>query len=303
MPAETAPNRRAVLAGLAALAAVPGPARAASASRLTGQLMQYQAQGQDTFVEIARWYNLGFVELVTANPGVDPWLPGEGRAILLPTAHLLPQVEGPARGIVINLGDQRLYLFEDGAVRTWPIGIGREGVDTPVGRTSIVQMRTDPTWIPTESMRAENPDLPAMVPPGPDNPMGAFAIDLGFAGAYRVHGTNRPYAVGRRVSSGCIRLYPEGIEDLFGRVTVGTPVTVVDQPWKLGLVDGRLLVEVHVEGAAIDAVEAGTARPATTLPGLTQAAARLAAEHGLALDAAALMKAIAERTGVPQVIA
>jgi len=222
---------------------------------LIGTVGTHVISEEETLLDIARQYELGYVELRAANPSIDPWLPGSKTEVLLPGAHLLP--DAPRRGIVINLADQRLYYFPKGArtVVTFPIGTPRDGAMTPIGTTTIVDKRPNPTWFPPPSLRAENPDLPESVPPGPDNPLGAFALSLGWP-SYVIHGTNKPDGVGRRVSHGCIRLYPENIEALYPTVPVGTTVTTVDQPVKLGTADGVLYLEVHPVQAEVDEVEA-----------------------------------------------
>lgn len=219
---------------------------------LAGQPVTYlthRVQAGETLMDIARRYDLGFVELRAANPGVDAWIPPVGKDIVLPSLHLEPQVEGKGaerEGIVINLAEMRLYYYAvpGKLTATFPIGIGREGWETPTGVTRVVRKRANPTWIPPASIRAEKPYLPAQVPPGPNNPLGAYALNLGWTN-YVIHGTNKPDGIGRRVSSGCLRLYPENIEQLFALVEVGTRVTIVDQPIKLGWVDGELFMEVH----------------------------------------------------------
>lgn len=214
----------------------------------------YRASYQDTLLEVARRFNLGYVEMVAANPGTDPWIPGEGTEVVLPTVHLLPEAE-PA-GIVINLADMRLYYYDapDRRPRSYPIGIGREGLTTPLGSTEIVRKTEDPSWRPTERMRVEDPELPEIVPPGPDNPLGHRAMYLGWQ-QYLIHGTNKPYGIGRRVSSGCIRMYPEDVEELYGLADVGTKVTVIDQPIKLGWIEGALFMEAHPTQGQSDQIE------------------------------------------------
>ena len=196
---------------------------------------------------MARRFNVGYEELVRANPGVDPWLPGEGREIVLPTLHLLPNA--PREGVVINLAAMRLYYFprtakgEKPVVYTFPIGIGRVGWATPEGTTSVVRMARNPSWRPGPGVRAEHAEngevLPAVVPPGPDNPLGSRALYLGWP-SYLIHGTNKPAGVGLRSSHGCIRLFPEDVELLFDLVKPGIKVTVVNQPFVFGWHEGQL---------------------------------------------------------------
>jgi L,D-transpeptidase ErfK/SrfK len=172
---------------------------------------------------------------------------------VVPTRHVLP--DAPRRGIVINLPELRLYYFPPkGEPRSFPIGIGGEGKETPVGRTVVAAKRLHPVWVPTRSEHEDDPDLPASIGPGPDNPMGERALYLGWQG-YAVHGTNKPYSIGRRDSHGCIRLYPEDIAWLFQEVAIGTPVTVVNQPAKLGWSGGELYLEVHPTQQDADALE------------------------------------------------
>ena len=219
---------------------------------ILGHVQRMVARSEDTLPDLARRYNLGYDQIVAANPGVDPWLPGAGKSILLPTRFTLPAA--PREGIVINLAAKRLFYFpeprgsEVPVVLTHPIGIGRFDWPTPTGRSYVRSKAVDPTWYVPASVRAEharNGDpLPAVVPPGPDNPLGRFAIGLGLPG-YLIHGTNKPYGIGMRVSHGCIRLYPEDIERLFASVPVGTPVHIVDQPYLLGWLDDTLYLEAH----------------------------------------------------------
>lgn len=223
-----------------------------SEQRVVGELQIIETGYDDTFVDIARAYNLGFDELVEANPQVDPWLPGEGTRVVLPTRFVLPDVE--REGIVINVASKRLFFFpeadEDGAqaVITHPIGIGREGAATPTGVTTVTSKGRDPVWWPTASIRreyaAEGNPLPAQVMPGPDNPLGKYVLILGMP-SYLIHGTNKPAGVGMRVSHGCVRLFPENIEALFELAPVGVKVTIVNQPYAVVWDEGQLLLEAH----------------------------------------------------------
>jgi len=217
---------------------------------LIGTVQVTRAEHEDTFVDLARRFNVGYEELVRANPGVDPWLPGEGRQIVLPTQHLLPNA--PREGIVINLAAMRLFYFpkaqkgEQPVVYTFPIGIGRVGWATPLGATRITRVARNPAWRPGPGVRAEHRAngeiLPAVVPPGPDNPLGTRAMYLGWP-SYLIHGTNQPAGVGLRSSHGCIRMFPEDVEFLYELVRPGTKVTVVNQPFVFGWHDDQLMLQ------------------------------------------------------------
>jgi L,D-transpeptidase ErfK/SrfK len=216
---------------------------------IIGQMTVVTAKESDTFIELARRFGLGFQELVLANPKVDPWLPGQGTQVVVPTRYILPNAK--RSGLILNLAEMRVYYFdkrEPGFVYTYPISIGKDGWATPNTQTSIIGMQKDPTWTPPESIRKEheekNDPLPLTVPPGPDNPLGEYAIRLGLAG-YLIHGTNNPRGIGMRVTHGCVRLHPDDIKDLFARVSVNTPVTIVNQPYKLAWSGGKLYAEMH----------------------------------------------------------
>jgi L,D-transpeptidase ErfK/SrfK len=261
----------------------------------------YRASYQDTLLDVARKFKLGYVEMVAANPGTDPWLPGEGKEIILPTVHLMPDAK--PEGIVINLADMRLYYFEkpDAPPRSYPIGIGREGLTTPIGTTEVVRKAKDPVWRPNARMRAEHPEYPEAVPPGPDNPMGTRAMYLGWR-QYAIHGTNKPWGVGRRASSGCIRMYPEDVEELYDRVQIGTKVTVVDQPFKFGWIEGQLFMEAHPTQAQSDELEAvGRFDPVLPSSVVDQAVAA-AGPEAARLDWSRIRKATVERRGYPVLV-
>lgn len=250
----------------------------------------------DTLLDIAVDHDIGFVAIRAANPGVDPWLPGAGKTLAVPTRHIFP--DAPRRGIVINLPELRLYYFPpNGAPRTFPIGIGGEGKETPLGHTSVVRKKVHPTWIPTKSEHEDDPDLPAVVGPGPDNPMGDYALYLRWTG-YAIHGTNKVYSIGRRDSHGCVRLYPDDIAWLFQHVPLGTPVTVVDQPAKLGWKDGELYLEIHHFQDDADSLER-TGRPLTDAPlNVDQLVLKAAGNDAGRLDWDVIRKAEHRRDGV-----
>jgi L,D-transpeptidase ErfK/SrfK len=221
-------------------------------TRVVGHNLIVYSHHEDTLLDIGRAFDIGYSEIVNANPGLDPWLPGENQRVVVPNRYILP--DAPHVGIVINLAEMRLYYYpktnknERQKVITHPIGVGREGWTTPIGKTKIIQRIKDPTWTPPASILAEHLEkgdpLPKVVPAGPDNPLGAFAMRLGMPG-YLLHGTNRPFGVGMRVSHGCIRLFPEDIEHLFGIVALNTPVEILYQPDKAGLLDNHLYLEAH----------------------------------------------------------
>ena len=219
---------------------------------VVGELQVIRTRHEDTFVDIARTYGLGYDELVSANPGVDPWIPGADTKVVLPTRYALPQA--PRDGLVLNIASKRLFYYpavEDGepqVVETYPIGIGREGWATPTGATTVVSKARDPVWFVPASVRQEHLEagdpLPSQVPPGPDNPLGKYVLGLGLPG-YLIHGTNKPAGVGMRVSHGCVRLFPENIESLFERVEIGTPVRIVNQPYLFVRFGDDLVFEAH----------------------------------------------------------
>ncbi|NJN53221.1 MAG: L,D-transpeptidase family protein [Gammaproteobacteria bacterium] len=215
---------------------------------LVGEVLVMNSKYEDTLAQLAQRYGVGYRELVDANPGVDPWIPGDGTPIVLPTEYLLPS--GSRDGIVLNLAEYRLYYYlPSGAeVVTFPIGIGRSNYPTPQTDTRIVGRVRNPTWYPGESARKEYAEegrpLERAVPAGPDNPMGTMALILGIK-SYFIHGTNKPFGVGQQASFGCVRLYPDDIEDLAANVPNGTRVRIVDEPVKVAWVRGELFLEVH----------------------------------------------------------
>ncbi len=222
----------------------------APASELVGAMGAARATYEDTLTDIARRAGLGYEDMARANPGVDPWLPGENTEVVLPTRYVLPA--GTRQGLLVNIAEYRLYYFMriDGqpAVATFPISIGRMDWQTPLGMHRILSKQKLPTWYPPASIRAEHAAegdvLPEAVPPGPQNPLGEFAMRLSQAG-YLIHGTNKPVGIGMQVTHGCIRMYPEDIEWLFGQVAVGAPVEIVNEPYKFGWAADGLYLEVH----------------------------------------------------------
>jgi L,D-transpeptidase ErfK/SrfK len=267
-----------------------------------GQTEIIKAKFEDTLLELGRAHNLGYVEIVSANPGVDPWLPGEGTKITLPKMHLLPEVT--REGLVINLAEMRMYDFtpEDGQPKTYPLGIGREGLNTPLGQTTITRKKDGPSWRPTPRMRKEDPDLPEVVPPGDDNPLGTHALYLGWP-QYLIHGTHKPLGVGRRVSSGCIRMYPEDIIKVFEEIPVGTKVTVISQPIKFGWIDDMLYMEAHAEDELADKIEdVGRLKEYRVPETLFAELNRVAGDAKDRLDWQVIRTAVKTRNGMPVAI-
>lgn len=212
------------------------------------------ARHSDTLLDIARQYGLGYEEIIRSNSDVDLWIPGEGTQVFLPGRRILPP--GPREGIVVNIPEHRLYYYprprkgEKPVVITYPISTGKFDKETPLGNTRIIAKARNPVWRPTPSILKEHADrgepLPRVVPAGPDNPLGNFAMRLGMGnGTYLIHGTNNPVAVGMAVTHGCVRMYPEDIEALFSLVPVGTKVALINEPIKLGLVNGEFWLETH----------------------------------------------------------
>ncbi|MBX2834102.1 MAG: L,D-transpeptidase family protein [Micavibrio sp.] len=267
-----------------------------------GEMIEYETNEIDTFVHLARDYNLGFTELRAANPYVDPWLPGEGEDIVLPARHILP--DAPHEGIVINVAEMRLFSFmQEDEPKSYPIGVGREGLNTPIGKTKVVRKADGPVWRPTERMRREDPKLKEVYYQGPDNPMGTHALYLGIP-LYAIHGTNKPFGIGRRSSSGCIRMYPESITEVFEMVPVGTPVEIVNQPIKLAWIDDKLYMEAHPTlEQAIDFEEKGVASEEKMTNSEMKYLIEMAGAHSDRLNWPAIRTAVKERKGYPVAIA
>jgi L,D-transpeptidase ErfK/SrfK len=210
------------------------------------------ARHEDTLIDIARRHGLGYQDIVRANPDVNIWVPGEGTEVILPTRFVLPA--GIRTGVVLNLAEYRLYYFpkpkegEPAYVMTYPISIGRMDWETPLGLTKVISKVRNPSWYVPQSVldehAADGNPLPRIVPPGPDNPLGEFAMRLGLPG-YLIHSTNRPAGVGMRVTHGCVRMFPEDIKYLFGQVATDTAVRIINEPVKIGWSGNELVMEVH----------------------------------------------------------
>ncbi|BAN48197.1 hypothetical protein PCA10_24650 [Metapseudomonas resinovorans NBRC 106553] len=229
--------RRVRLASALVASLLSGPGLAArfelpsDGSSVVGARQVVIARYEDTFADLAERFDLGYQEMLDANPGVDAWLPKVGTPIQIPTQFSLPQ--GPREGVVIDLAALRLYYFPSGTrlVYTYPLGIGREGWASPVGTTRITEKVANPSWFPTPSIRAEHAaegdPLPSRVRPGPDNPLGPYKIRLGIP-AYLIHGSNKKFGIGTRTSHGCFRMYNQDVAEFFANVKVGTKVRIIE---------------------------------------------------------------------------
>ncbi|MHB8814474.1 MAG: L,D-transpeptidase family protein [Steroidobacteraceae bacterium] len=217
---------------------------------VVGTLQIVKVRKDETLSDIGRRFNVGLGEMTRANPNVDPWIPKPGTPVVVPTQYVLP--DAPHRGIVVNLAAMRLFYFpphkrgKPQIVITHPVGIGRQGWKTPQGVTHVLWHEKNPVWHVPPSIivehRQEGDVLPKVMGPGPDNPLGDYALHLGWPG-YLIHGTNKPVSVGLRVSHGCVHLFPEDIAQIFKMVPNGTEVRVVNEPYIFGWQDGRLYLQ------------------------------------------------------------
>lgn len=216
---------------------------------IIGALASIETREHDTLSDIGRHFGLGYNDVTRANPELKPWSLKNGQTAILPLRFILP--ETPHKGIVLNLANMRLFYYPENqpeTVFTYPAGIGRQGWNTPLGLTQITAKKAYPDWVVPESILREHEKLgdplPKLVHAGPDNPLGNFAMPLGKNG-YLIHGTNKPYGIGMQVSHGCVQMYPEDIESLFGKVAVGTSVNIIHQPYLLAWEDNSLYLEAH----------------------------------------------------------
>lgn len=270
---------------------------------VVGSLKTVPASREETLLDIARRFDVGQREILIANPEIDRWLPADGAEVTLPTAFILPRTE--RKGLVLNVPEMRLYFYppraprQSAVVHTFPVSIGRMDWSTPLGHTEVVEKTEGPSWRPPASILAESASngkkLPNVVPPGPSNPLGKYALRLGIPG-YLIHSTNKPYGVGMRVTHGCVRMYPEDIELLYPMVPVGTPVMIIDQPVKVGWLGNQLYIEIHPP--------LEEKRKDQSIRKLAEQLVQLESEkRRLVLDRAALDEALEQRNGIPTPIA
>ena len=260
-----------------------------------GRLRFISLQKGDTLPDIARHFSLGLNGLIAANPGVDIWVPEAGERIVLPLSFILP--DAPRKGIVINLAAMRLFQFKgDGeslAVMTYPVGVGTEERPSPRGLMRVERKVCRPTWhVPAsiaEDHRKKGDPLPAAVLPGPQNPLGEYALYLS-AQSYLIHGTNKPASIGLRATNGCMRLYPEDVKRLYENTPVQTPVSIVNQPYLLGQSNGVVYMEVHASTDDLDTDE---------FDKVYAKLKKFEKESGRTLDWRKVKKVLAEARGIP----
>lgn len=281
-----------------ALAALPlfAQAQESAPDDLAGRL-RIVSMRAERLADLAKRNDLGMLQVLVANPTLDFFKAQSREHVVLPTAHLLP--DAPRKGIVVNRADYRLYYFENGTlVLTAPVGLGQTAFETPLGETMVVRKAINPVWRPTAGTHLDFPDLPAEVPPGPDNPLGTRALYLGWP-TYLIHGAPDSYSVGRRFTRGCIRLYEADVQRLYDLVPIGTPVTVVDQPVKLGWHDGELFLEAQPDFKQLEELRTGKAITVKTADYLNPYIGAKARDQRKDIDWTVVKKALAERRGIP----
>ena len=218
---------------------------------VVGRLAVVRLEKGDTLPDIARHFGLGVNAISAANPGVDVWVPEAGKRVMLPLNFILPDT--PRNGIVVNLATMRLFQFKGDSnsrvVSTYPVGVGTSEKPTPTGQMHVARKAARPTWHVPASIaaahRKKGDPLPATIPPGPENPLGEFALYLSKSG-YLMHGTNKPASIGLKATNGCLRLYPENVKMLYDATPVNTPVVIVNQPYLIGQRNGVLYMEAHM---------------------------------------------------------
>ncbi|MGD9409818.1 MAG: L,D-transpeptidase family protein [Thiohalocapsa sp.] len=283
-----------LLSGVLALpaSAASGTYRIYEGDSVIGTPFYVKTSAEHTLLDIGRYYGSGYDEMKQANPSVDVWVPGDNQDVLVPDFHVLPNA--PREGLVMNLAEKRLYYYHSPTeVEVFSVGIGREGWETPVGTYSVIEKIKDPTWTPPASIRAEyekrGETLPPVVPAGPDNPLGAYAMRLSNP-SYLIHGTNKPWGVGMPVSSGCTRMYPEDIEALFPKVKTGTTVRIVDQPYKVGWRGDQLFLEVNLPDGQ------SPSNPRQVIP------SRYAQADDVTLDWNEVQRTLEDNSGLPRLV-
>lgn len=272
-----------------------------------GKIQQTQVIRGETLLDVARRHDLGQDEILLANPTVDRWLPSTGKTITLPSQYILPKAA--RTGLVLNLPEMRLYYFpvpglgKQPVVITHPVSIGRMDWSTPLGNLQVIAKQINPAWFPPVSLRKEaaarGEALPKVIGPGPDNPLGRYAIRLSMPG-YLIHGTNKPYGVGMRVTHGCLRMYPEDIETLFNILPIGTQVQIINQTIKVGWLGQTLYLEVHPP-LEEDAEQRKNLRK-VAFDAISDAIAGRNTKYRVILKQNVILSALEEQNGIPVAI-
>jgi len=267
---------------------------------IVGEVRTVEAHAGERLGDVGMRTGMGYYEMQAANPDVDPYDTLGGKDIVIPSEYILPP--GPRQGIVINLPEFRLYYYPEGTgtVMTFPIGIGREGVwGTPIGVTKIIKKKADPSWYPTQHVRdyaaSQGTPIPGFFPPGPDNPLGQYAMYLGWP-TILIHGTNVPNFIGTRISGGCIRMMPNAIQALFQSVPIGTTVRVINQPFKAGWSNQHLYLEAHLP---LDE-EQGVYN--ATLSSLVDVVTQNTQSRATVIDWSQVQDVAAQTTGIPTIV-
>lgn len=294
---------RSFVAAIALLAATKGFTAVydlpAANESLVGNLQNTSAQADDTVAKLGQRYNIGYNAILSANPHIDVTKElTYGTPLQIPTQHLLPNQ--PREGIVVNLPEMRMYYYLDGKVRTYPVGIGKIGKTIPIVKTTIVRKAKDPIWIPPQDIREFNLEqgivLPRIMPAGPDNPLGPYAIYMGIP-TYLIHSTIFPESVGKRASFGCFRMFESDIQDFFPSVNKGIPVSIINEPTKVGWENSHLFIETH------QPLEEHNGAYDATLPGMVHIVANATDEHEAIVDWQMLYYVAQERDGIPHEVA
>ena len=209
---------------------------------VVGAPQRFVIKKGDHLLDLARDFGLGYNNLGVLYRQWDPFMPPKGAEIIVPTLWIVPA--HPPAAIVVNTGEMRLYYYvkNNSQVYTFPIGMGVLDFKTPSGKFKVVEKKTNPAWHIPKSLQAKYGM--SVMPAGPDNPLGDYKLTLSW-GDYGIHGTHMPWGVGRLVSHGCTRMYPEHIKALFPLVPVGTSVEYIYEPAKVGYLNGRIFLSVH----------------------------------------------------------
>lgn len=264
---------------------------------MVGEIAAVETRENDTLPDIARHFGLGYNDITAANAGIPAWTPKANSRVLLPLQFILP--DAPHKGIVLNVANMRLFYYpkkQRDKVFTYPVGIGRDGWNTPMGMTSIAVKTPNPDWHVPPSIHREHAEkghyLPSVVRSGPDNPLGYYAMRLAI-GSYLIHGTNKPFGIGMQISHGCIQMYPEDIEVLFKKTSVGTPVRVVHDPYLTAWHEDMLYLEAN------EPLEKWSASKSQLKKQVSKELLKIAKQHHATVDWDKVDRVIQRADGIP----